>query len=403
MRIVGSTIQQLEKSKSASRCRKWRLWVTTDHGRKSRRFNGTYSGAQDALRAFETELGEIVPNSDTFAAYAESWWLWREKSGRLSANTVAKDRRNVTALCRTELSGKRMDAITPEDCRNALMWLKENPARGDDELSNTTVRTFHVALNSIFQQAEDDGKIASNPMRKIRPPMEDTREKTALTPEEIALLLNRLDGIPCDAHVMAVYLMLCLGLRRSEALALGNDDIRDGFAHVHLAVKEANGTVGEPKSKSGKRKLPVPPRLQAKVDEWRAIRKARGLADAPTLCCNVDGGVMRPQNMYKWWTGCDGRGRGEGARDRLGCSGMGLHELRHSNLSMMARHMSPFDLQRYAGWSSIEPAKVYVHDDLDAVSSAVANAWNCIDVVSDAPDTHQKEEKARTRRSDLGF
>ena len=41
MRVKGSTIQQLEKDKPRSRCRKWRLWATTDEGRKSRRFTGT--------------------------------------------------------------------------------------------------------------------------------------------------------------------------------------------------------------------------------------------------------------------------------------------------------------------------------------------------------------------------
>jgi len=374
MKIISSTIQQLEKDKRPSRCRKWRLWVTTDCGRKSRRHSGTYTSAQDALKAFENELSTLIPNADSFKSYARSWQVWREKSGDISANTVSKDKRNVKALCRTELSTKRMDAITPEDCRNALLWLKEHPANREGELSGTTIRAFYVALNTIMQQAEDDGKIAANPMRRIKPPKEDTREKTAISPLEIQLLLNRLDELPTDAHVMAVYLIVCLGLRRAEALALQDVDIHDGFAHVHLAVKEANGRIDEPKSKAGIRTLPMPPRLQAKVDEWRAIRKSRGLADAQTLCCNVDGGVMRPQNLYKWWVGCDDRKNGVGARDVIGCSGMGLHELRHSNLSMMARHMSPFDLQRYAGWSSIEPARVYIHDDLDAVSSAVANA-----------------------------
>ena len=386
MKIIGSTIQQLDKSKSPSRCRKWRLWVTTNHGRKSRRFNGTYTDAQNALRAFEIELGEIIPNADSFAAYAESWRLWREKSGSLSPNTTDKDKRNVKAFCRTELSTMRMDTITPEDCRNALMWLKEHPAHRESELSNTTVRTFYVALNTIFQQAEDDGKIAANPMRKIKPPKEDTREKTAISPMEIQLLLNRLDELPTDSHVMALYLITCLGLRRGEALALQDADIHDGFAYIHLAVKEANGKIDEPKSKAGIRTLPVPPRLQAKVDEWQAVRKTRGLADAPTLCCNVNGGVMLPQNLYKWWTK---------TAPQIGCDGLCLHELRHSNLSMMARHMSPFDLQRYAGWSSIEPAKIYIHDNLDAVSSAVAHAWDCIDVASDAPLTHHLAKKAK--------
>ena len=81
---------------------------------------------------------------------------------------------------------------------------------------------------------------------------------------------------------------------------------------------------------------------------------------------NSRGRLMTPKTMCEWW---------KAHRDALGCSGMTLHQLRHSNLSMMARHMSPFDLQRYAGWSSIAPARIYVHDDLDAVSRAVEMAW----------------------------
>ena len=29
--------------------------------------------------------------------------------------------------------------------------------------------------------------------------------------------------------------------------------------------------------------------------------------------------------------------------------------------------MSPYDLQQYARWSSIEPAKIYVHEDMAKV------------------------------------
>lgn len=34
MKVTGSTIQQLERDKPKSRCRKWRLWATTEQGRK---------------------------------------------------------------------------------------------------------------------------------------------------------------------------------------------------------------------------------------------------------------------------------------------------------------------------------------------------------------------------------
>lgn len=386
MNVTGSTIQQLDKErpngapKPRSECRRWRLWATTEQGRKSKRFNGTYSAAQDALSAFVAELEGFVPNSETFGAYAESWRLWREKSGEYSAGTCLDDAKTVRALRRTALNGMRMDEIAPEDCREALLWLKTHPLRRGGDVTNATMRTRHVALNSIFQQAEDDGKIASNPMRNIDPPKVDTREREALSPMEVALLLNRLDGMPLDGRVMALHLMLQLGLRRGEAVALLDSDIAGGFAHVHGSFSEAGGEITGTKSKAGTRTLPVPPRLQAKVDEWRAIRAKVGWADAPTLACNSIGGVLHPASLYRWWLD---------KRDGLGCEGMTLHQLRHSNLSMMARHMSPFDLQRYAGWSSIAPAMTYVHDDLDSVSRGVADAWESLGIQSNAPKTHQ--------------
>ena len=54
---------------------------------------------------------------------------------------------------------------------------------------------------------------------------------------------------------------------------------------------------------------------------------------------------------------------------------MTLHQIRHSNLSMMARHMSVFDLQRWAGWSSIEPARVYVHADAESLKRGSEDAF----------------------------
>jgi len=391
MKITGSTIQQLDKSKPRSRCRDWRLWASTDHGRKSRRFHGTYTQACDALEAFVAELSDTIPNSETFGSYAESWRLWREKSGDFSVGTIANDKRNLNALARSSLWGERMDKITPATCRDALLWVKQNPVRKDGELSGTTMNKVHVTLNAVLEQAADDGLVSKNPMAKVKPPKVDTREKEALSPEELALLLNRLDGLQVDGRVMAVYFMACLGLRRGEACALLDSDVVNGFCHVHLAVKERNGETGEPKSSAGVRTLPVPQRLARKVDEWRGLRDAVGWRDCPTLCCNTHGGLLRPQNLQRWWTG---DATHNGIRDAIGCGGMSMHQLRHSNLSMMARHMSPFDLQRYAGWSSIEPAKVYIHDDLDSVTRAVTDAWDCIGRTENAPEM-QKGQSTR--------
>lgn len=382
MKVTGSTIQQIEKDKPKSKCRKWRLWATTDQGRKSERFTGTYTKAQERLKAWVAELEETVPNSETFGAYAESWRLWRMETGRYSPNTVLEDARKVRALRRTALDGMRMDDIGPDDCRAALTWLRRNPVRGE-EYTNTSMTKFHGTLYSALQQAVDDGKLARNPMASVTPPKVDTPERDALSPNELGLLLNRLDQEPMDGRVMAVYLMACLALRRGEACALLDADVAD-VARVRFSVRAADGSVGPTKSRAGERVIPVTPRLQAKIAQWRDMRRRLGWTDLPQLCCNTNGDLLAPNVLGSWWCGS---ARSRGFRDGIGCQGMSLHQLRHSNLSMMARHMSAFDLQRYAGWSTIDPALVYVHDDLDAVSRAVSEAWGDIERTKNAPTT----------------
>jgi integrase len=377
MKILGSTIQQLDKKRKngsdmpKSECRRWRLWVTTDQGRKSRRYKGTYNQAQEALKAFVSELESFVPNSETFGAYAESWHGYRERSGYYSPNTIAAEATYVRALRRTALDGMRMDSIGPSECREALLWLHDNPSKGD-ELKPSTVAKIHQVLGSIMRQAEDDGKIASDPMRKVRAPKVRPAEQEALTPDEIQLLLNRLDEMPLDGRVMAVYLMACLGLRCGEACAILNTEIDAHYAAVSSTLR-SDRSVGPAKTNAGVRTVPVPPRLADKVGQWRRERDRLGLHDAPTLCCSKSGGILSTSAVSGWWRG--GKGY-EGAREKLGCPDTTLHQLRHSNLSMMARHMSPFDLQRYAGWSSIAPAKIYIHGNMDELERAVESAWS---------------------------
>ena len=372
MRIDGcGSIEPLEKSKKRGKCRKWRLWVRADGKKKSRRFSGTYREAQKALEDFKAELEAIVPNEGAFEAYALSWADYRRDSRSYDPNTIAKDYRHVRAISRV-MGDMAMQDITPSVCRDALNRLKRGENASGRELTNTTMQGIYTALGSILAQAEDDGVIASNPMRRVKSPRCDTAEREALTREEIELFLNRVDGLPLDGRAMALYLMACLGLRRGEACALLDSDIANGVAFVHRAVKDRDGSIGRPKSAAGIRTLPVPPRLAAKVTEWRRERERKGYGGAETLACNTDGGLLLPQNLHRWWAG---DATHKGVRGPMGCDGMTLHQLRHSNLTMMARYLSPFDLQKYAGWSSLEPARIYIHDDLESVTRGVSEAW----------------------------
>jgi len=99
MKVKSFSIEQADKDRPKARCRRWRFWASTDAGRKSKRFNGTWTQAQEAVRAWVSELEAYIPNSDTFASYAESWRLYRADSGNIEPNTAANDNATWPPCC----------------------------------------------------------------------------------------------------------------------------------------------------------------------------------------------------------------------------------------------------------------------------------------------------------------
>lgn len=363
MKVSTGTIQQLDKDKPRNKCRKWRLCVHVDGERRSKRFSGSVSAAKAALAEWRGELAQTPVSGLTFAQYAAQWLELRQQAGQLRPATLQNDAHAVKVLTASPLGPMLLGSITLADCERALLWVRDHPSAGRcKRLSGSSLRAVYIKMRAIFKHALCSDAIAKDPTRNLKAPKNDTREKQALTPLEIELLLNRLDGEPVTGEIVALYLMLCLGLRRGETLGLMADDIRGGVAHIQRAYNADTGRIESPKTAAGVRLLPMPARLAAKLAEWQHARESWGIGDAQTVVCDPCGRVISPNALEHWW------GRHRAA---LGCDGLTLHGLRHSNLSMMARALpSVFDLQRWAGWASLAPAKTYVHTDLDALTAA---------------------------------
>ena len=302
MRVKSATIQALERNKPRSRCRKWRLWLNVEGlaTRPSRVVHGTYTDASNALESFKAEYMDKVPDSDTLASYMALWLLWRENSGQFAPGTIAHNRRDVNAILRSPIAELPMDEIKPENVRNALLWIKQNPARKSGELTNATMNSIHITLNAVFRQAVDDERIPRNPMAHIKAPRPDTKEKQALTPDELAALIVSLSTLQLDGRVMALYFISYLGLRRSEACALMDSSIVGNYCRITQAIKERDGSIGETKYPASVRTLPMPQALVDKCAEWQELkRRTRKAAYFAHSYCS-DGGVVTASIME--WT-----------------------------------------------------------------------------------------------------
>lgn len=367
MKLQGKgSIEQLEKDRPAKRCRKWRLWQRADGKNRSRRFDGTYRDAQAALADFRRDLSGMIPDAGEFGEYARRWLAYREMGGELAPGTLRNDRRDVKTLS-LFLGGTSLQDITPETVRDIFVTLRTKGGVAGKPLSGTTCNHVFTTLSAVLSQAVDDGKITANPCDKVSAPRQDTKERHTLDAEGIDCVFSAMRERQLDGFGVAIMVMLDTGMRSEEVLALAPRDIDylERCIHVRRALKEATNEIGETKSAAAVRIIPMTERLMDVCREWDSMRDIYGVRDSDTFVCNLDGSRWTINTFRKWW---------RGIRADVGADGITPHEIRHSWLTKMGAFCNEFTLQKLAGWSSSAPARVYVHQNTDALYSAIARS-----------------------------
>lgn len=332
--------------------KRYELWQFVEmDGKRKQRTKRVRCGKRDvgdALRAFQSELSDQLPTSDGFAAYAASYMGWRLSNGVVSLSTYRNYMSMVAAFA--PYMDCAVSDVTPVMVRDAMSALKSE--RG---WSGTTCRTKYAMLHKVFAQAVKDGAARSNPLDAVDAPALDTQERVALSADQMDEVWANAEAMGLSSYTMAVFLALDCGLRIGECVWLLSADVGDSAL-----------TVSRSKTKAGLRTVPLTSRMAAKCEEWRAERDRRGIAAAETLLCRMDGLPMARSTLRNWYVS---------NHAALGAPAQ-FHDLRHSNLSKMARYMGVHDLQRWAGWGSIAMAARYVHDDYAQLEMAVQRLEN---------------------------
>lgn len=385
-RVRGNgSIIQIEKGKPPSKCRKWELRVsvgmdagTGKYKTATRRFSGTATGAKAALRDFidEIEKGAVARRSSMrFAEYAEAWLAERE--GAVAAGTTKKNRTHLA--CASRYIGKmNLSKISPKMLEEMYRKLTDGGGRTGRKLSGSYVNGIARTLHRLFKQAVKDGHLAVNPCDYAEAPAIDTEEKKALPFAVMKDLIDRLD--PEEPSQFVARLILKTGMRRGEVHGLSYEDIdfeRHQMAIVHSY--DDSGNLKEPKTKKGKRIIPITASAEADIRarmarieaDFARVRERTGEAEPCTtpktpLCCNELGERILPNSSSHWW-----------ARHRAlyGLEGWTLHEMRHSYLSEMARrHTDVKVLQELAGHASFTTTMdIYTHVSMEDKRSAIEN------------------------------
>jgi integrase len=387
MKVQGNgTLIALDKSRN---CRDWKLQVSLGYDSLSGRYRKTSrtvhdvtkTEAKEELRKFIRELqtqSTLDANTVTVGEYAAAWLEERRnaaqppRAGTLRNNSVA-----VRTIQGTLGSVLLKDLNAQQAAAFYAGLMSGGATLSGKPMSGTSARKIATTLQQMLSKAVRRRLIPSNPcdlLERENKPQVDTREKEPLSDEDVARLVACLyDGEP-DAHRMGATLCLELGLRREEALGLswGDIDLLGGEIHVHGAYTQDELAIMKPKSVKGDRRMPIAGSpLQARLIQWaRAQRvhlsKLELAQNALTpVITSTTGGRVQPNNFSRWWSSyCR----------RIGIRTCGLHTLRHSFASSLARRGANVkDIQDLLGDATGDVAlNVYMHANEDSKRHAMS-------------------------------
>lgn len=180
----------------------------------------------------------------------------------------------------------KLSEVRPTDLQKIL--------NSKSDCSRSYIKTIHNVISEIFRAAYINGLILQDPSELlVRPAGRKKKPRRSLTSYERMVFLEAIDGY--WAELFLKFQLFC-GLRPSEAAALlwSDIDLGSGVVSVNKALK-GDKSVGETKTASGVRKVPLP---ESFIKELKAHKKEK---KDNLVCHNSQGGPLTRDSIKVMW------------------------------------------------------------------------------------------------------
>jgi integrase len=299
------------------------------------RFSGTY---------VDPAGGRIL-----FRTWVEQW---RSGVVDLRPSTLARDDGYIARYLLPTFGECRLNEIDHTMVRSWIADLSTRPRRSSKEAKEgAQVRTLAPAtvvkaagiLYKIMASAVASGLIATSPCTNQSVPRIENREMRFLSPLEISALADAIDPRYRALVILGAY----GGLRIGEMLGLRAKRVDVPHAKVEVAenLVEVSGHLhfGPPKTRAGKRSVPLPKVAVAALDKHL---RSRPLGPEDLLFCASEGGPVRLAGWRRrvWLP----------AVSAAGLAPLRPHDLRHTAVALwIAAGASPKEVAARAGHTSV--------------------------------------------------
>ena len=176
-------------------------------------------------------------------------------------------------------------------------------------LSGATMLAYHRFISTVLEQAEKELLVPYNAAEKATPPKLKRREVNYFQPEDIAAILDALEGEPLKWKAL-VHLLIVTGCRRGEILGLkwSKLDLDAGKAKIDTTLLYARDRgLYESSTKTGNvRTVGLPRETVQLLREWRRecleLRLANGdrWHDTGYVFIRDDGQPIHPDSLAHW-------------------------------------------------------------------------------------------------------
>jgi integrase len=289
------------------------------NGKQRQRAARTLAEARRLRSELVTDVARGEYRPDTKAILAEYAQTWLESyAGRTSrglrAETLAEYRRDLSLVVE-QLGRLRLAEISPADVKAFARTLAEQG------LAPATVQRRLAAFKALLATAVEEGLIRANPTAGVRigAPVTANHDEDGPVKVLSASELERLVAeVPDDWRRLLVRLLAQTGLRISEGLGLRWADV-DGTGRVHVRRRIRNGRAGAPKSRAGRREVPISSALLRDLKAHKL--RSRFSADTDYVFTGPHGTPAVDRGCYPWL---------KAAAARAGAPWAAFHTLRHT-------------------------------------------------------------------------